>query len=130
MAAPAEGRLSESRLFVRLPRVYVGPDATRALTGQWGLLLGKKRPGWIDVLAFSARARPRVSEMGALRFDASRDWPVVGLGLPELEWRRHTKRLLRELVPGDVLVTEKGARVHAGESFSAARLLLDGRGAS
>lgn len=127
--ARAGGRPPKSGLVVRLCHVYVGPDARRALAGQWGLLRGQKRPGWVDVLGFSPRSKPRASAIGALRFDASNDWPVVGLSLPEIDWRRGGKTLLRELVPGDVLVTEKGARLHLGHVFAVTRLLVDESGA-
>ena len=36
----------------RPPRVYVGPNAERALRGERGVLLGARRPSFVDVLEF------------------------------------------------------------------------------
>jgi hypothetical protein len=53
---------------------------------------------------------------------------VVGLGLPEEALRRRESALLRELVPGDVVMTERGVRVHLGDAWAQAKLLRDGFG--
>jgi len=111
------------RLIERIPRIYVGPGAARVLEGERGVLLGAKRPEWVDVLELEARGELRLEKLVALRFAAFPPWEVVGLSLlaPELvEWR---DRLLRDLVPGDVLITEKGPSVHRGDGWAEAKLV-------
>lgn len=118
-------RSSSGPLLARPPKVYLGPGASRALAGNWGLLSGMRRPRWIDVLAIEPCARPRPAEVPALRFGPPGAWPIVGLSLPESDWRRRAARLLRDLVPGDVVMTEEGARVHLGNAWAKAPLLRD-----
>ena len=110
------------RLVETVPRVYVGPDAQRALSGEKGVLLGAKRPQWVDVLEFDARPGTQWKALVALRFTAFPAWEVVGLSLSSPEVRKLGDRLLRELVPGDVLVTEDGPSVHLGDAWSEAKL--------
>lgn len=110
------------RLVETVPRVYVGPDAQRALAGETGVLLGAKRPQWVDVLEFDPRQGTRWKALVELRFTAFPPWEVVGLSLSSPEFRKLGDRLLRELVPGDVLVTEDGPSVHLGDAWTAAKL--------
>jgi hypothetical protein len=106
----------------RVPRVYVGPNARRALTGEKGLLLGAKRPQWVDVLQFEPRTETSWNALVELRFSAFPPWEVVGLSLPSPEFHELGERLLRGLVPGDVLVTENGPSVHLGDAWTDAKL--------
>ena len=110
------------RLVETVPRVYVGPGAQRALTGEKGVLLGAKRPQWVDVLEFDARPSTRWKALVELRFTGFAPWEVVGVSLSAPEFRRLGDRLLRELVPGDVLVTEDGPSVHLGDAWTEAKL--------
>jgi len=110
------------RLVETAPRVYVGPDAWRALAGEKGVLLGAKRPQWIDVLEFAARPAARWKALVELRFTGCLPWEVVGVSLSAPEFRKLGDRLLRELVPGDVLLTEEGPSVHLGDAWTQAKL--------
>ena len=110
------------RLLERVPRVYIGPDAERALTGERGVLLGAKRPEWIDVLTVELHAGGVWSALVARRFEAPRQWEAVGLSLPFEEFQRHRVRWLRELVPGDAVVTDNGVSVHLGDVWRTAKL--------
>ena len=110
------------RLIEKAPRVYVGPDAGRALSGERGVLLGAKRPEWIDVLAVDAHTGDAWNTLVARRYKAPRLWEAVGLSLPFEEFRKHRARWLRELVPGDAVVTEKGISVHLGDVWEIAKL--------
>ncbi len=110
------------RLLEKVPRVYVGPDAERALSGERGVLLGAKRPEWIDVLAVDAYTGDAWNTLVARRYEAPRQWEAVGLSLPFEEFRKHRARWLRELVPGDAVVTESGILVHLGDVWQTAKL--------
>jgi len=110
------------RLVETIPRVYVGPDAQRALAGEKGVLLGAKRPQWVDVLEFDSRQCARWKALVELRFTGFPQWEVVGLSLSAPEFRKLGDRLLRELVPGDILVTEDGPSVHLGDAWTEAKL--------
>ena len=110
------------RLVEIIPRVYIGPEAERALAGEKGLLLGAKRPQWVDVLKFEARAHLTWKKLVQERFSAFPSWDVVGLSLPSPEFGKLAERLLAELVPGDVLVTETGTSVHLGDAWTEAKL--------
>ena len=117
-AAPVAHRLLE-----RVPRVYIGPDAECALLGQRGVLLGAKRPEWIDVLALDAQVSGGGwSMLVARRYEAPRQWEAVGLSLPYVEFQKHRARWLRELVPGDAVITENGILVHLGDVWGSATL--------
>ncbi len=116
----------------RAPLVYLGPDALGALSGGKGLLLGSKRPDWVDVLAFERRAETRVGGLLDLRFDLKREGcDVVGIVLSHKELDQHRSKLIRELVPGDVVITseetkpsERHAYVHLGGELETATLKL------
>ena len=110
------------RLLEKVPRVYIGPDAARALLGERGVLLGAKRPEWIDVLAVDAHTGGVWSALVARRYEAPRQWEAVGLSLPFLEFQKHRARWLRELVPGDAVVTENGISVHLGDVWRSAKI--------
>lgn len=124
MTAPRVAR-SSSRLLRAVPTVYVGPDARRALTGEKGVLLGARRPQWIDVLAFDPRPATRTKSLVAMRFQTFPPWEVVGLSLSTSEFEKARDRLLVELVPGDVVLTERGPSVHRGDQWTKARLARD-----
>jgi hypothetical protein len=105
------------------PLVYVGPGAEPALRGERGILLGSRRPAWVDVVELDRRPGSKLVTLVDLRFAASFPWDVVGLSLPDAELRRREALLLRELVPGDVLVTERGVRFHSGARWVRASLV-------
>lgn len=113
------------RLLERVPRVYVGADARRALKGDKGVLLGAKRPQWVDVLRFEATTATTWASLVELRFASFQPWEVVGLSLSAREFLKTSERLLRELVPGDILITEKGPSVHLGDAWTDARYVRD-----
>lgn len=116
------------RLIEKPPRVYVGPGALEALGGMWGLLLGAKRSEWIDVLELAPRPVSRWSALADCRLESTGfPWTIVGVSLPALELERHERALLRELVPGDVVTTERGAQVHLGDAWAEARVLREAR---
>jgi hypothetical protein len=110
-------------LFRKAPRVYVGPNAERALRGERGVLLGARRPAWIDVLEFDPRPDAAIRRLVALRFESTSPWEVVGLSLSSKDLPARLESLLRDLVPGDVILTEKGARVHDGADWIEAALI-------
>ena len=119
------GRGRGKALIERSPRVYVGPGAERALRGERGVLLGSRRPQWVDVLEFDPRPDSGWERLVDLRFSPQAPWDAVGLSLPLAELRRRANKLLRELVPGDVLLTERGPRVHSGVAWIEAKLLRE-----
>jgi hypothetical protein len=112
------------------PRVYVGPNAERALGGERGVLLGSRRAAWVDVLEFDPRPDVGIQRLVDLRFSAAGSWDVVGLSLSSSDLRRRLVPLLRELVPGDVVLTEKGPRFHSGAAWVEATLQRDFRRAT
>jgi hypothetical protein len=114
----------------RPPRVYVGPNAARALAGEKGVLLGSRRPAWIDVVEFDPQPDAGFRRLVELRFSNRGLWDVVGLSLSSSELARKRKRLLRDLVPGDVILTERGARFHDGASWVEAPLQADRNGSA
>lgn len=101
----------------------MGPNAARALRGERGVLLGARRHAWIDVLEFDPRPQMAVGRLVALRFEAADPWDVVGLSLGSRDLSAKLESLLRDLVPGDVILTEKGARVHDGAAWIEAPLI-------
>jgi hypothetical protein len=107
------------------PRVLVGPNAERALEGERGLLLGAKRMAWVDVLEFDPRPDVTVARLVELRFSRSVPWDVVGLGLSASDLASRRESLLRDLVPGDVLLTERGPLVHDGVQWRKAPLVRE-----
>lgn len=94
----------DRRLLERAPRVYLGPGALPWVTRVKGLLLGAKRPGWVDVVALQPWPKASAKELIALRFSQDDPLSVVGVVLTVEEVRRHRSMLLRELVPGDVVL--------------------------
>jgi len=107
--------------------VYVGPNAERSLGGERGILLGSRRPAWIDVLEFDPRPEAGVQRLVDLRFSRDGPWDVVGLSLSSSDLAGRLEPLLRDLVPGDVVLTEKGARIHTGAAWVAAPLQKERR---
>jgi hypothetical protein len=110
-------------LRLDVPTVHVGPRANGSLRGERGLLLGARRPAWIDVLEFDALPASGARSIIDSRFLPHPHWDVVGVSLSASELRHRGERLLRELVPGDVLMTERGPRFHAGWKWIAAPLI-------
>jgi hypothetical protein len=109
-------------LLKRAPSIYVGPAAERSLRGEAGVLLGAHRPDWVDVLEFDPQPSLRLGPLVDHRFRAyGRE--VVGISLPSSELDRSGARLLRDLVPGDVVLTENGARVHTGARWLPAKIM-------
>ena len=115
-------RRRRSRLVDRVPDVFAGPSAARALRGERGVLLGERRVRQVDVLEFEPCEGSRKSLLDR-RFDGFDDWDAVGVSLPSADFRRAKRKLLEELVPGDVLITEDGALVHVGDDWVATRVV-------
>jgi hypothetical protein len=119
-------------LIETVPVVYMGPDGLVALGGGKGLLLGSKRPDWIDVVGFERRSEERIGGLIHLRLDwKSEHYDVVGIVLSKAELKKHRSKLIRELVPGDVLLVPEETKthknrvyVHLGDELAAARLKL------
>jgi hypothetical protein len=109
------------------PRVYVGPNAARSLGGERGVLLGSHRADWVDVLEFDPRPGTHVRRLVDLRFEGAGPWDVVGLSLSSSDLRGSLEALLRDLVPGDVVMTENGPKVHTGAAWVKAPLLTERR---
>ena len=107
------------------PRVYVGPNAQRALEGERGLLFGARRTAWIDVLEFDPRPGAAVPRLVDLRFALEGPWDVVGLSFSSSELAFARESLLEDLVPGDVLLTERGALLHDGARWRRAPLVRE-----
>jgi hypothetical protein len=105
----------------------VGPNAERALEGEKGILLGSRRSAWIDVLEFDPRPDAAIRRLVDLRFSPAGPWDVVGLSLSSSELARRRASLLEELVPGDVLLTERGPLFHSGDAWRKAPLLRERR---
>lgn len=114
-------------LLAKPPRVYVGPNAARSLGGERGVLLGAHRADWVDVLEFDPRPGTDIRRLVDLRFEGAGPWDVVGLSLSSSDLLGRRQALLRDLVPGDVVVTEKGAKVHSGAAWMEAPLLTERR---
>jgi hypothetical protein len=77
----------------------------------------------VDVLEFDVQ--PGIPFRGLIdsRFRPRPPWDVVGLSLSIADLRLRGERLLRELVPGDVLMTERGPRFHTGRRWVRAPLV-------
>jgi len=112
------------------PRVYVGPNAERSLDGERGILLGSRRSAWVDVLEFDPRPNVGIRRLIDLRFSGAGPWDVVGLSLSSSDLAGRLEPLLRDLVPGDVVLTEKGPRFHSGAAWVKAPLQKERRTAT
>lgn len=129
MGAPRQKRQGALHpLLTCAPKVYVGPRAERALQGERGVLLGAQRPGWIDVLEIDTGGGTSLGSLVDHRFWAFGSWDRVGLSLSAREVERHWRRLLTELVPGDVLLSGGAPLVHMGDRWEHAPLVCE-RGA-
>lgn len=125
---PSSPRKASVRLIPRAPEIYLGPRAREA--GRWGsgLLCGMQRPGRIDVLEFQPISERGYRRLIESRFGPSGDWEIVGIALKADELHRHRSALVRDLVPGDVILVyaegvEKPAPyVNLGDELSPARL--------
>jgi hypothetical protein len=105
----------------------VGPDAHRALEGKRGLLFGARRTAWVDVFEFDSRPDSTLPRLVDLRFSIEGSWDVVGLSLSSSDLAGARETLLDDLVPGDVLLTERGPLVHDGARWRKAPLVRDRR---
>jgi hypothetical protein len=94
------------------------------------VLLGSRRGTWVDVFEFDPRPGVGIRRLVDLRFSDGGPWDVVGLSLSSSDLRLRLESLLRELVPGDVVMTEKGPRVHSGTAWVEAPLLMERRRSS
>lgn len=108
----------------------MGPGALLALRGSRAVLFGARRPAWVDVLEVEAEAgfagASGVRAILERRFGRGHDlWDAVGVSLLERDSKRLASRLLRELVPGDVLITEGGGQIHMGDAWAPAPLVRD-----
>ena len=129
---PSQGRGIRPRplrLLATIPRVYVGPGARQALGGSRTVLFGAQRPAWVDVLELQAdESFAGVRGLRALvdrRFlpGGYENWDAVGVSLSHRDAKRYEERLLAELVPGDVLITERSVSVHLGDTWAEAKLV-------
>jgi hypothetical protein len=109
----------------RTPRVYVGPNAERSLEGEKGVLLGSRRAAWVDVLEFDPRPNVAIPRLVDLRFSRPGPWDIVGLSLSSSELAERGESLLGDLVPGDVVLTERGPLFHDGDRWRKAPLLRE-----
>ena len=109
------------------PRVYVGPNAEGSLGGERGILLGSRRAAWVDVLEFQPRPHVGIRRLVDLRFSGAGPWDIVGLSLSSSDLTRRLEPLLRVLVPGDVVLTERGPRFHSGTAWVEAPLQTERR---
>jgi hypothetical protein len=107
--------------------VYVGPNAERSLGGERGILLGSRRSAWVDVLEFDPQPDVGIRRLVDLRFSAAEPWDVIGLSLSSADLIKRLEPLLRDLVPGDVVLTEKGPRFHSGAAWVEAPLRTERR---
>ncbi|HEY7698107.1 MAG TPA: hypothetical protein VIE88_06795 [Vicinamibacteria bacterium] len=89
------------------------------------MLLGSHRADWVDVVEFDPRPTADIRRLVDLRFERAGAWDVVGLSLSSSDLRGRLRALLRDLVPGDVVMTEKGPKVHSGAAWVEAPLLTD-----
>jgi hypothetical protein len=89
-----------------------------------------QRPGRVDVLEFQPVSERGYRRLIESRFGPSGDWETVGIALEAEELHRHRLALVRDLVPGDVvLVYSKGDKkpasyVNLGDELSPARLKI------
>jgi hypothetical protein len=77
------------------------------------------------VVEFDPRPGADVQGLVDLRFEGAGGWDVVGLSLSFADLRGRLEALLVELVPGDVVMTERGPKVHSGAAWLPAPLLKD-----
>jgi hypothetical protein len=123
-----------ARLIEKIPTVYLGPGALDALEVGCGLLLGAQRPGWVDVLDYKPLSGASWRELTRRRFEDPPERDIVGIVLSKKDFERVNDALIRELVPGDVLLAFTDERtipqmfVHLGDQWVAARLKVSGGG--
>ena len=126
----ASRRSSPSRLLIRPPVVYLGPDARKALEEGRGVLLGAQRPGWVDALGFRCAPAGPWRELVERRFRTADGLEAVGIVLARNELDRLTVALARELVPGDVVLAvpvrhgKPVVYVNRGDRLTPARLQI------
>lgn len=122
-----------ARLVERVPEIYLGPEARRALQRGSGLLGGLQRPGRVDVLEFRPAIERGYRHLIESRFGPSRDWDTVGVVMPAEQHGKHRGTLAKDLVPGDVVLVcsetdeRPMAYVNLGDELSPARLKLTRR---
>ncbi|MFQ5791046.1 MAG: hypothetical protein ACE5JI_11300 [Acidobacteriota bacterium] len=118
------------RVVDELPVVYLGPGALKVLEKGRGVLLGAQRPGWVDVLFFEAYPHIDWRRLVDFRFDRCGDWDAVGISLWRSELAACRQSLVRELIPGDVVLTlpkgagEPRAHVNRGDRLSRSTLRI------
>jgi len=118
------------RLIESSPVVYLGPGALGAMAEGRGILLGAQRPGWVDALCFDPAPRGKWKDLVDQRFRSRLGLEAVGIVLSPPELRRLAPTLVRELVPGDVVLTvpvrrgQSRAYVNRGDRLAPARLKI------
>ena len=115
-------------LLRHAPKVYVGPGAEGALRGERCVLLGARRPRWVDVLELGPCGGASLTSLVDSRFQSFGSWEAVGVSLRGREGARHKAQLLSALVPGDVLLSSGTPLVHMGDRWERAALVCE-RGA-
>jgi hypothetical protein len=127
------------RLIDKPPIAYLGPGAFAALANGCGLLLGSQRRGWVDLVAYEPHPEASCKELVDRRFADRGERPdldVVGIVLAKTKLERRHDFLVRELVPGDVILALTGERnkpqvyVHLGDRWEPARLKMSRAGAA
>ena len=135
--SPSAGKIRSdknppTRLIEKIPTVYLGPGALDALEVGSGLLLGAQRPGWVDVLDYKPFSGASWRELTRRRFEDPPERDIVGIVLSKKDFERSNDALIRELVPGDIVIalTEKDTIprifVHLGDQWAAARVKVSG----
>jgi hypothetical protein len=79
------------------------------------------------VLEFCPRPDIGIRRLVALRFSDADPWDVVGLSLSSSDLAARLEPLLKDLVPGDVVLTEAGPRFHTGTGWVETSLLKEPR---
>ena len=124
----ASGKAKQARLLERVPEVYLGPGAFGSLHGGSGILQGMQRPGRVDLMEFQPLVEGGYRRLIDARFLGSGDWDTVGIVIRKNELVRRRIALIRDLVPGDVVLAcserngETAAYVNVGDALLPARL--------
>ena len=132
-AATANGRQASSkakpaRLLERAPEVYLGPGALGSLHRGSGILQGMQRPGRVDLLEFQPVVEGGYRRLIECRFMGSSEWDTVGIFLRKEELDRRRVALVKDLVPGDIVLacSERDGKpiayVNVGDTLLPARL--------
>ena len=124
----ASSKAKPARLLERAPEVYLGPGALGSLHRGSGILQGMQRPGRVDLLEFQSVVEGGYRRLIECRFMGSSEWDTVGIFLRKEELDRRRAALIKDLVPGDIVLacSERGGKpvayVNVGDTLLPARL--------